>query len=108
MNNIVKPLEETFKSKDAYDLVANAGDIAMDVIIDDGALDGVPIIGAIKGLYKVTKNYQTYWLMKKNHRFIFITHDTHTSKNKCNKDLNFQNKSVFLFHHFRKCRRCQF
>ena len=76
MNNIVKPFEETFKSKDAYDLVANAGDIAMDAIIDDGALDGVPIIGAIKGLYKVTKNYQTDRLMKKIHRFIFITHDT--------------------------------
>ena len=77
MNNIVKPFEETFKSKDAYDLVANAGDIAMDAIIDDGALDGVPIIGAIKGLYKVTKKLSNLSAYEK--KFIglfFITHDT--------------------------------
>lgn len=53
------------QNKDAYDLVADVGDVTMDTIIDSGVLDGVPVIGVIKGLYMVTKNYQTYRLMKK-------------------------------------------
>lgn len=76
MKDIVKPFEETCKNKDAYDLVADVGDVTMDTIIDSGVLDGVPVIGVIKGLYMVTKNHQTYRLMKKIHRFIFLTHDT--------------------------------
>ena len=72
MKDIVKPFEETC----TYDLVADVGDVTMDTIIDSGVLDGVPVIGVIKGLYMVTKNYQTYRLMKKIHRFIFLTHDT--------------------------------
>ena len=38
----------------------------MDAIIDDGALDGVPIIGAIKGLYKVTKKLSNLSAYEKN------------------------------------------
>ena len=76
MEDIVKSFEETCKSEYAYDLVATVGDTAIDTIIDSGVLDSVPVLGVIKGLYKVTKNYQTYRLMKKIHRLIFVTQDS--------------------------------
>ena len=76
MEELVESFKNTYDSDAAYDTVAQAGDIVADALIDNGVLDGVPIISTLKGLYKATKNYQLYRLMKKMHRFIFVTHDT--------------------------------
>lgn len=76
MEELIKSFENTYDSDAAYETVAQVGDVAVDALIDDGVLDGVPIISTLKGLYKATKNYQFYRLMKKMHRFIFVTHDT--------------------------------
>jgi len=76
MEQIIESFQNTYDSEAAYDTVAQVGDVVVDTLIDDGILDGVPIIGTLKGLYKATKNIQLYRLMKKVHRFIFITHDT--------------------------------
>lgn len=76
MDEIVKSFDVTYKSEEAYETVAQIGDVALDVIIDEGALDGVPVIGLLKGVYKTTKNFQFQRLIKKVHKFIFITQDT--------------------------------
>lgn len=76
MEEITKSFENTYESETAYDLVAQAGDIVFDAVIDGGMLDGVPILGILKGAYKATRNLQLYRLMKKVHRFIFQTRDT--------------------------------
>lgn len=70
MEELVESFKNTYDSDTAYDTVAQAGDIVVDALIDDGVLDGVPIISTLKGLYKATKNYQFYRLMKKMHKFI--------------------------------------
>ena len=66
MEEITKSFENTYESETAYDLVAQAGDIVFDAVIDGGMLDGVPILGILKGAYKATRNLQLYRLMKKN------------------------------------------
>lgn len=76
MEQIIESFQNTYDSEAAYDTVAQVGDVVVDTLINDGILDGVPIIGTLKGLYKATKNIQLYRLMKKVHKFIFITHDT--------------------------------
>lgn len=76
MEQLVESFKNTYDSDAAYDTVAQAGDIVVDALIDNGILDGVPIISALKGMYKATKNFQLYRLMKKVHKFIFITHGT--------------------------------
>ena len=60
MDEIVKSFDVTYKSEEAYETVAQIGDVALDVIIDGGALDGVPVIGLLKGVYKTTKK-ATFW-----------------------------------------------
>lgn len=48
MEEITKSFENTYESETAYDLVAQAGDIVFDAVIDGGMLDGVPILGILK------------------------------------------------------------
>ncbi len=76
MEDIVKSFDVTYNSEDAYEMVAQIGDIALDAIIDGGVLDGVPVLGTLKGIYKTTQNIQTRRLIKKVHKFIFATKDT--------------------------------
>ena len=76
MEEIIESFQNTYDSSEAYETVVQLGDVAIDAAIESGVLDGVPILGTLKGLYKATKNVQLYRLMKKMHRFIFITHDT--------------------------------
>lgn len=76
MEQLVESFKNTYDSDAAYDAVAQVGDIVVDTLFDDSILDGVPIIGTLKGMYKATKNFQLFRLMKKVHKFIFITSDT--------------------------------
>ena len=50
MDEIVKSFDDTYNSEEAYEMVAQIGDVALDVIIDGGALDGVHVIGLLKGV----------------------------------------------------------
>ena len=58
MEDIVQSFENTYDSENAYEIVEEVGDIAFDTIIDGGALDGVPVIGLLRNIYKSTKNFQ--------------------------------------------------
>lgn len=93
MDEIVKSFDDTYNSEEAYEMVAQIGDVALDVIIDGGALDGVPVIGLLKGVYKTTKNFQFQRLIKKVHKFIFITQDiTLEERNKFIQEYTEKNK----------------
>lgn len=76
MEDIVQSFENTYDSENAYEIVEEVGDIAFDTIIDGGALDGVPVIGLLRNIYKSTKNFQFYRLTKKVYRFLFLTKNT--------------------------------
>lgn len=82
MEELVESFKNTYDNDAAYDTIAQVGDITIDTLFNDEILDGVPIISTLKGLYKATKNYQFYRLMKKMYKFVFVTHDTTLSERK--------------------------
>ena len=63
--NLVESFEVSLLNDDSKDLLATVGDTGLDAIITGGALDGVPILGVLNGIFKVTKNYQMRRLYKK-------------------------------------------
>lgn len=53
--NLVESFEVSLLNDDSKDLLATVGDTGLDAIITGGALDGVPILGVLNGIFKVTK-----------------------------------------------------
>lgn len=82
MEEIAESFKNTYDSEAAYGLVSQIGDATLDVLIDKGVLDGVPILGVLNGAYKATKNFQLYRLMKKVYRFVFLTRETSLEERK--------------------------
>ena len=74
--NIVRAFENTVNNDTTYDSIAQIGDMAIDIMVNDNALDKIPVLGTIASIYKVTKNIQLLRLMKKVYKFIFLTKDT--------------------------------
>ena len=92
-NNIVDSFESSFLSDDKKDLLATIGDASFDAVIDNGALDGVPILGVLNGIYKVGKNIQTFRLCKKIASFLFVTSEiTQEDKEKFIQEYTVANK----------------
>lgn len=69
--NLVESFEESLLNDDNKDLLATVCDTGLDAVITGGALDGVPILGILNGIFKVTKNFQTYRLCKKMVKFLY-------------------------------------
>ena len=51
MEEIIESFQNTYDSSEAYETVVQLGDVAIDAAIESGVLDGVPILGTLKGLY---------------------------------------------------------
>lgn len=69
--NLVDSFEVSLLNDDSKDLLATVGDTELDAIITGGALDGVPILSVLNGIFKVTKNYQMRRLYKKMVLFLY-------------------------------------
>ena len=76
MKDIIEPFKDTYGSEEAYNTIAQIGDVTIDTIIDGGLLDGVPLFGTLRGIYKATKSIQMRRLTVKLHKFFFITQNT--------------------------------
>lgn len=53
--------------------MATIGDAGVDTMITSGALDSVPVLGILNGIYKVTRNFRTLRLCKKVAVFLYET-----------------------------------
>lgn len=69
--NLVESFEDSLLNDDNKNLLATVGDAGLDAIITGGALDGVPILGILNGIFKVTKNFQMRRLYKKVVLFLY-------------------------------------
>ena len=72
-NNLVESFENSLLSDDKKDLIATVGDTSIDAVVSNGALDGIPILGILNGIYKVGKNVQALRLCKKVAKFLYDT-----------------------------------
>lgn len=69
--NLVESFESSLLSDDNKDLLATVGDTGLDAVITGGVLDGVPVLGILNGIFKVTKNFQMRRLYKKMVLFLY-------------------------------------
>lgn len=69
--NLVESFEDSLLNDDNKDLLATIGDTGLDAVLTGGALDGVPILGILNGIFKVTKNFQMRRLYKKMILFLY-------------------------------------
>lgn len=69
--NLVESFEVSLLNDDSKDLLATVGDTGLDAIITGGALDGVPILGVLNGIFKVTKKLSDASLVQEN-GFVFV------------------------------------
>ena len=60
-----RPLIESLGDKEAADAIAAISDIALDKLIDAGALDGVPVVGAAVALVRLGKSISSRIYAKK-------------------------------------------
>ena len=78
--DIVESFQNSFESDNAIDFVVESADLAFDKIVDSDAVNGVPVVGMLNGVYKIYKNVQAYRLAKKVYRFLYHTREIETEK----------------------------
>lgn len=77
---IVESFRSSFESDNTIDFVVESADLAFDKIVDSDAVNGVPVVGMLNGVYKIYKNVQAYRLAKKVYRFLYHTREIETEK----------------------------
>ena len=77
---IVESFQNSFENDNTLDFVVDAADLAFDKFVDSDAVNGVPVVGMLNGVYKIYKNIQAYRLAKKVYRFLYHTRDIETEK----------------------------
>lgn len=77
---IVESFQNSFESDNTIDFVVESADLAFDKFVDSDAVNGVPVLGMLNGVYKIYKNVQAYRLAKKVYRFLYHTHEIETEK----------------------------
>ena len=50
---------------DGLDMAADLGDAGLEVLLSSGALDGIPIVGILAGIYKTGRHIPTYLYQRK-------------------------------------------
>lgn len=79
-SEIVESFQNSFESDNTIDFVVESADLAFDKFVDSDAVNGVPVLGMLNGVYKIYKNVQAYRLAKKLYRFLYHTREIETEK----------------------------
>lgn len=79
-NEIVESFQNSFESNNTIDFVVESADLAFDKFVDSDAVNGVPVLGMLNGVYKIYKNVQAYRLAKKVYRFLYHTREIEKEK----------------------------
>ncbi len=77
---IVESFQNSFESDNTIDFVVGSADLAFDKFVDSDAVNGVPVVRMLNGVYKIYKNIQAYRLAKKVYRFLYHTREIETEK----------------------------
>lgn len=72
-NEIVESFQNSFENDNTIDFVIDAADWAFDKFVNSDAVNGVPVVGMLNGVYKIYKNVQAYRLAKKVYLFLYHT-----------------------------------
>lgn len=70
---IVESFQNSFENDNTIDFVIDAADWAFDKFVNSDAVNGVPVVGMLNGVYKIYKNVQAYRLAKKVYLFLYHT-----------------------------------
>ena len=81
-NEIVQSFEASFENENVAELVKTTGDIALDIATGTNSLDGIPVLGILSTIYKVTKDVKTYRLSQKIISFLYHTANLSVEKKK--------------------------
>ena len=63
-------LTNSIRDDQVVDAAATVADIGIDAAINSGALDGVPVIGALTSIYRAGRQISQFFFQKKIHRFL--------------------------------------
>lgn len=67
---IDKSLVTTISENGGADILAELGEITLDSIIDNEAINQIPIIGTLKGIYKITNSISDHLFVQKILKFL--------------------------------------
>lgn len=77
---IVESFQNSFENDNTIDFVIDAADLVFDKFVDSDAVNGVPVVGMLNGVYKIYKNVQAYRLAKKVYLFLYHTKEIDAEK----------------------------
>lgn len=77
---IVESFQNSFENDNTIDFVIDAADWAFDKFVNSDAVNGVPVVGMLNGVYKIYKNVQAYRLAKKVYLFLYHTKEIDAEK----------------------------
>lgn len=109
MNNLPDKLTETIKDDNFQDVILNLGEAAIDMVLDEGILKEIPILGSVWGLAKVTMSIQDKLFTKKLLTFLLQLKNTDPDSrkqqiDKIDNDPNYKTKvGEKLLHIIDKC-----
>jgi len=67
---IDKSLIKTISENGAQDILSEMGELTLDSIIDNDAIDQIPIIGTLRSVYKITNSISDYLFVQKLLKFL--------------------------------------
>lgn len=66
----------TIKNSDLTKINGEIVELGLDYFLEEGILRDIPVVGAINGVYNLSKNIRTAYFIKKIVRFLFQLNDT--------------------------------
>jgi hypothetical protein len=81
-NNLGKSLSESIASENLLDLAATVGDTIIDMSIESGVIDGIPILSNLSALYKAQKDIREKIYLNKIRNFLSTLAKTDAQKRK--------------------------
>jgi len=78
--NLNEKLEILIKNPELSALTKDYAELAIDGIMDDGALKDIPIVGTVIGMIKFGNSINKHFYVKKLYKFLFQIHTIPLSK----------------------------